>query len=294
MADLLEIYKSKEWKYEDYKSLAVEAKDDIEFIRSSIYNQALSDSDLNLINSPSKDALWNMWADIYAYISWILHSLWIDYEQRLNTAAAAVIPHTAYWYNLKAKEFQYGDSLIVQDGVVKYATINSSNQIVAASAVKENEGKLILKVAKAAVSGLEPLDSNELTSFTGYINSIRDAGVSILIVSQNADLLKLDLTVYYDPIRPLPIFKFLIEKAIKDYLLNLSFDGTFRRTKLVDTLQVIEGVVDVKIHACEATVAYISSPTFNVVDVFYETAAGYMNIDSNYPLSTAITYIANV
>lgn len=294
MDEVLEVYKAGELNYNDYKNLALEAKEDIQFIRTEIYNQVTNDTDLNLVNSSSNDALWEMWADIFAYVSWLLHRLWLIYEQRLNTAAAAVIPHTAYWYSVKAKEFQLGDALTVVDGAIIYPIIDESKRIVAVSAVKENDGKLVLKVAKASASGLEPLDASELSAFDGYIKSIKDAGVSILIVSQNADVLKLELSIYYNPIIPLATIQNNVESAINNYLLNLPFDGIFRRTKLVDALQKIEGVVDINIDVCEASVSYVTTSAFNPVETFYDTVAGYMNIDSNFPLNGSINYISNV
>lgn len=292
--EILNIYKSTEWKYEDYKKLALDSKEDIKAIRAEVYNELDSDPDLGLVNDPSKAALWNLFADIFAFVAYILHKLWTIYEQRLKTAAKAVIPHTPYWYALQAKKFQLGDNLDATNGTVEYPVIDEAKQIITASAVKESGGTLILKVAKAGAGGLVPLTSAELLAFKGYVRSFKDAGVNTLIVSQNPDLLKLELSIYYNPIIPLATLKTNVEAAIVNYVNNLPFDGIFRRTKLVDAIQAVEGIEDVKINTCEATVSYTNSPSFTPVDVFYESIAGYMNIDSNYPLSSGLNFIANV
>lgn len=291
--EVLEVYRSGEWLYEDYKALALASKEDIKAIRADIYNEAITDVDLALTNSPSNTALWNLWADLFAYISWMLHSIWTIYEQRLKTAALAAIPHTAYWYSLKAKEFQLGDNLDATEGIVVYPVIDVLKQIVTASAVKEINGSLVLKVAKGTTT-LEPLSTSELAAFQGYINAVRDAGVNILIVSQNPDLLKVEIAIYYNPIIPIATLTANVEAAVNSYINNLPFDGVFRRTKLIDAIQIVEGVVDVKITVCEASTNYIVTPNFVPIDVFYETVAGYMNIDSNFPLTTQLTFIPNV
>lgn len=292
--EILSVYQSKEWKYEDYKQLAIAAKDDIKEIRGEVYEELETDTDLALVNNPSRTALWNMFADIFSFIAYMLHSNWTIYEQRLQTKAKAVRGHTAYWYSLEAKKFQYGDNLVAINGAVEYPVIDESKQIITASAVKESGGTLILKVAKDGTGGLVPLTSSELSAFKGYVRDFRDGGVNILIVSQNPDLLKTGLSIYYNPIIPLATINTNVEEAISDYINNLPFDGTFRRTKLVDAIQAVEGVEDVKIDLCEASVSYTSTPSFTPIDVFYECVSGYMNIDPNYPLSNGLNFIANV
>jgi hypothetical protein len=218
--EILSTYKSGEFDYEAYKQLAIASKEDIKSIRSDIYDEAISDVDLALVNSPSKTALWNLWADIYAYIAWVLHSLWTIYEQRLKSAALNVIPHTAYWYSQKAKEFQLGDNLDATNGSVVYPVIDEAKQIVTASAVKELGGSLILKVAKDGSGGLVPLSTTELSSFQGYVRNFKDAGVPIVVVSQNPDLLKVGINIFYDPIIPLTTIKTNVEAAIDSYINN--------------------------------------------------------------------------
>lgn len=292
--EILQVYQSTEWKYEDYKKLAIDAKEDIKAIRAEVYDELDTDPDLALVNDPSNVALWNLFADIFAFVAYILHKLWKVYEQRLKTAAKAVIPHNAYWYALQAKKFQLGDILDATNGTVEYPVIDEAKQIITASAVKESGGTLILKVAKSGGVGLVPLTSPELLAFKGYVRSFKDAGVNTLVVSQNPDLLKVELSLYYNPIIPLATLKTNVEAAIVNYVNNLPFDGIFRLTKLVDAIQAVEGIEDVKINTCEATVSYTSSPSFTPVDVFYESIAGYMNIDPNYPLSSGLNFIANV
>ena len=227
-----------------------------------------------------------------------MHGTWIRYEQRLKEAAALAIPHTAFWYAARAKEFQFGDLLQATDGPVQYAVVDTSKRIINAAAVKElvsgAASILIIKVAKESGLQLTALSNAELTAFKGYINSIRDAGVVVQVVSQNADLLKLQLDIYYNAIVPIADIQANVEVAIIKYLKSLPFDGVFRVLSLVDAIQQVEGVVDIKTVLAEATTAYTTTPNYVPIDVFYETVAGYINVDPNFPLTSQINFIANV
>ena len=101
------------------------------------------------------------------------------------------------WYRQKVLEYQHGDSVQVINGVITYNPITPANQIVAAASVKQTPlGQLVVKAAKDDGSGnLVPLSAAELTGLEGYIDEFQDAGVVISVVSQNADVLKLEATV---------------------------------------------------------------------------------------------------
>jgi hypothetical protein len=286
-----EIYISQEWKYEDYKKLAINAKDDIVAIRADIFGQVSNDQDLAALNSTSRTAIWQLIIDVVAFVMWLLHANWIRYEQKLRTAAANAIPHTARWYAQKAKEFQLGDSLTAATGVVVYPVLDISKQIVKQSAVREQNGKLLIKAAKATGANIVPLSAVELMNFEGYMRQISDAGVQIICISAAPDLLQLRLDIYYNAIVSIEQQVFA---AINQYLSALPFDGVFRKTGLVDAIQSVLGVVDVKIIVCEASINYVSAPQFIPVDVYYETIAGYMRIDANFPLVNQLNFIANV
>lgn len=291
----LEVYKAGELNYEDYKQLTIEAKEDVQSIRQEVYDELASDNDLGLLNSPSRTSRWNLVADVVAFISWLLHGTWIRYEKRLKEAAAKAIPHTAFWYATKAKEFQLGDTLDATDGTVVYPVIDPTKQIVKAASVKEvlsgNLSLLIIKVAKESGAQLVALSNAELLAFEGYINTIKDAGVVTQAISQNADLLKLEQDIYYNPIIPLATIRAAVDAAILAYIQNLPFDGVFRVISLEDAIQSVTGVIDINTKVCEISTNYNTNPNFQAVEVFYETFAGYLNIDPNYPLSSQLNFI---
>ena len=286
------LYKSANWKYADYKKLAIEAKDDIQAIRAEIYDEISSDANLSALNSPSRVSIWQLILDLVAFILWVNQAQWELYKAELEQLAANAIPHTALWYANKAKEFQLGDFLNDTNGVVAYPVINLNNRIVKQASVREAGGKLFIKIAKDVSGNLQPLSTAELVSFRGYMNNISDAGVQLEIITANADLLKLEIDVYYDAINN--NINSQTYAAINAYIQGLPFDGVFRRTGLVDALQKVSGVRDVEIKVCEATIAYTSTPQYVPVPVFYDTIAGYLRIDPAFPLSSSVNFIPYV
>lgn len=290
---LEDIYKSGEWTYEEYKSLAIQSKDDIQEIREEIFDEVTTDPLLNDLNSTSSTALFNLWIDIWAFISWLLVTNWTRYEQILNDAARASIPHNVLWYSNRSLEFQLGDTLDATNGPVVYPVIDETKQIIDSASVTETaDGRVIIKVAKDGGTQLVALDPIELLSFQGYINQIKDAGVITQIISQNSDLLKIEADIFYDSIVPITTLQPNVETAINEFLKAIPFDGILRTNDLIAAIRAVEGVTDVDISSLEATINYVTTPIFVDVDVFYETVAGYIKIDANFPLSSQLTYIA--
>lgn len=159
------------------------------------------------------------------------------------------------WYEKIAKAFQYQDGVDyeldidtgryeVEEGeespcrIVKHASAEASNGI----GVK-------LKVAKGETGALSPLGADELTAFETYINRLKPAGVPVTVVNRSADLLALDMAVYYDP---LVFTEASALQKVKDtvtaYLQGVEFNGEFTVMAMVDRLQAVAGIdiVEVK------------------------------------------------
>lgn len=288
-----------QWRtLDDVRSLYLQAKDRIATIYQEVLDEVLGDADLSTLNSASKTAIWRLWAFVCAFQNWLHELLWIRYKDTLNAAAAAAQSHSAPWYKSRALEYQHGDEIEVVNGVVRYPEINLANRIIAVASVVEvpSDGSVIMKVARIDSGNLAPLTTGQLDGFRGYINAVRDAGVRMTIVSQNADVLRLEAVVYYDPSRQsIDAFQPAFEAAVVDYLRNkIGFDGKFRRLKLVDRLQELSGFVDIDINVLQASIAYVSSPNWVDIDLTYTAVAGYIEVDENYPLDVTITYQANV
>ena len=177
-----------------------------------------------------------------------------DVDDKISRAVVASMP----WYYKIARQFQYGDALVFDDATsqFRYPAIDESKQLVRYVAVRDR-GTSIQILASADKDGApEPLSNDVLTAFKQYMNRVKIAGVVLNIRSLPADSIQIRATVQVDPLiiattgarnsdgsRP-------VEAAINAYLRGITYGGTFNKTKLVDAIQGVEGVVDVVLSEC--------------------------------------------
>lgn len=114
-------------------------------------------------------------------------------------------------------------------------------------------------VAKDNAGVPAQLSEDELRAFRAYMTSIKMAGVVIGIKSLPADSLSIQVSVVCSPLVYLPDGtrisdgKKPVEEAIETYLKGITYGGVFNKTKLVDAIQGVDGVLDVVLGACSAT-----------------------------------------
>ncbi len=263
--------------------------------------QPAIDSEQTLLDdlcASSKVADWRLFVYIIAVAIWLHENIWDLFKAEVDSIVESAIPGTSRWYQSVAFIFQYGDALSWIDNKFKYETVDVTKQIIKRSATIETGGVLYIKVAK--LNGNDPvkLDAGELTAFRTYINDIKFAGTNISIISADADRLKLTLNIIYDPLVLASNGSLLtnsaifpVEDAINDYLAGIVWAGTFNLTKLIDAIQVAQGVVDPILTTVEGK-AY--GGIYNIINQNYQSISGYMIIDPDNLLNTTLTYTANV
>lgn len=243
---------------------------------------------LDDLQSDSVVSRWILYLYIHAYNTWILENLMEQQVDELQNIKDTNITGTAQWYSFMAKKFQYGDTLVVDEStnfVPSYDVVNESNYIIGSAATEEVSGKLYIKI-RGLVNDL--LTEDELNAFTAYMNKIKFAGTKIAIQNLASDKLKIVANIVYDGQVLLEDLKDEVENAIIDYIGNIAFDSTFYRNRLIDSIQAINGVIDVEINTLQSRVDSISRFTDIVHN--YKSLSGYMTIDSAYPLSSFLTY----
>ena len=177
-----------------------------------------------------------------------------DVDDKISRAVVASVP----WYYKVARQFQYGDALVFDDTTSqwRYPTIDEKKRLVRYVAVRDR-GTSIQVLASADKDGLpEPLSADVLTAFKQYMNRVKIAGVVLNIRSLPADYIQIRATIQVDPL----IFSTNgtrngeeakpVEDAINAYLRGITYGGTFNKTRLVDAIQAVEGVVDVTLAEC--------------------------------------------
>ncbi len=201
----------------------------------------------------SRVSIENVLCFIMAAVVWTHERLFERHREEVEAYIAQMKPHTLRWWVEKAKLFQKGSTL--PDDSCDYDNTDltdeevASRQIVKFAAATEQKNIVYLKVAKEEGGAKKPLDADELEAFCAYVDEVRDAGVSVEVINEDGCELELNLTIYYDPMILNSDGKHLakgttpVEDAIRQYIENLSFNGEYRNSELIDRLQEVEGVV---------------------------------------------------
>lgn len=185
----------------------------------------------------------------------VLTETWAEeVEAEMAQAVVASVP----WYHQVARAFQYGDGLTLNEATWQYgyAQADESKQVVKYVAVRDR-GTSVEILASGEKDG-EPaaLSEDVLTAFKQYMNRVKIAGVVLNIKSRAADRLTIGATVWVDPLvidtdgRRIADGTRPVDAAVKSYLRNIVYGGTFNKTKLVDAIQAVEGVEDVELGEC--------------------------------------------
>lgn len=248
------------------------------------------------LTTTSKVGIWRLFLWTVAVAIWAHEVLFDRYEAKILDLKYKLITHTPIWWQLRALEFQFGDTLVWNGAQFVYDPIDVSARIVKRSAVVTSSGVVRIKVAKLDGDGLPiPLSGPEITAFTAFANEQAPAGINVIVISADPDLLKVEYTVYYDPLVLAPDGSLLtdpavfpVENAINAHIRNLPFNGVLNLTALTDSVQAAEGVTDPILTTAAAKYGLTAYVT---IDANYIAYAGHMKIDPAFPLSSSITYL---
>jgi len=203
-----------------------------------------------------------------------------DVDDRIATAVVASVP----WYHKMALAFQYGDGLVLDERTQQYAYAeeDESKKVVKYAAVRDNGDRVQILVSGDQSGNPAVLSNDVLTVFKEYMNRVKVAGVVLDITSKESDAISISAKITIDPLilnnrgelhidgsKP-------IETAIEEHLKHITYGGTFNKTKLVDALQGVEGVVDVELGECK---------------YFDEETEGWAAIDGNNYTGGSGSYI---
>lgn len=231
------------------------------FMQDKVIREAydLSQDKTRFADCFSAVSLENLLFYIVAACHYVLESIFEkftqDVEQKISRAVVASIP----WYFDKAKAFQYGDALVLNPRTFgyEYAKVDTSKQRVKYVAVRDRGASIEMLVSTEQDGKPTPLSDDILTAFKHYINAIKIAGVVINVRTRKADELSIAVKVVVDPLKinrqgvDIASSEKVVEHAIENYLADIVYGGTFNKTKLVDAIQRVDGVVDVVLGTCK-------------------------------------------
>jgi hypothetical protein len=270
----------------------------------------LANSVLSGLNN-SKVAIWQLTMYVVAYASWMQESLYDIFKTEVDTLTLNREFGQLPWYVTKAKEFQYGDSLNWIDDHYGYLVIDDTKRIITQAAATVNNGIIILKVAKGEIGSLVKLTSTELQAFTNYFmgsgtasanDGIAPAGTKMQIISDDADLLKMSINIYYDPL-VLDNTGLLLEdvstlpvaEAITNYIQGLPFNSKLRLIDIVTNIKAVAGVDNVVIKYCDAMYGVQAwTDIVSLESQTYTSYAGYFEMNTNNELAGYYDYPTNL
>ena len=247
--------------------------------------------------SVSLVAVWRLFLWVCAIGIWGLENLIDIFKDEVETTIKDNQYGQLRWYPTVAKQFQLGDQLVWDGTKYIYEIIDTDKQIVTQSAATESSGIITLKVAKGDLPNIEPLAVSELTSFIYYMkgtnsatanDGIIPAGVNLIIISSESDLLKFAMDLFYDPLilandgsslenpSENPVYD-----AIYDFINTLPFNSIFKVISLVDAIQAVTGIENVVVHNCDAKSAGAGSFTDVLAETGqqYTTYSGYLRMN---------------
>lgn len=223
----------------------------------------LSDETLRTAYGITEDATWqsrfstvsieNILLYAVASCAYSLEVMFDAFRSDVDEQISRNIVPTVRWYHTQALAFQYGDGLEFDEQTqsFRYPTVDESKQLVKYCAVRDLGGSIRLLVSGDTDGLPSPLSENVLTAFKAYMNSVKIAGVILDIRSLPADSIQISVQVTVDPQQIDATGKRIIdgtypvEEAVNAYLANIVYGGTFNKTKCVDAIQNVEGVLDV-------------------------------------------------
>lgn len=268
----------------------------IETIYSLIIAEKEATAELDALSSTSATSIYRTWAWVTAAVLFTVESMFDLFRAEITTLLQTLKPGTLLWYQALCKEFQFGEALVWLNGKYGYASTVEAALIVKQCSVNEGDRGLVVKIATEIAGELEPLTAPQEAAFTAYLKMRKYAGTKVSIVNSQANKLKIEGTVFYDPLiiaadgvdissgtRP-------VDLAISNYLRSLPFNGRLKITALVDAIQAVEGVYDVSITAAHQ----YGVAAYDPVPVSHIPESGYYKIDTAFPLSGTLTYTANV
>ena len=223
---------------------------------------------------------------VFAAAIWSLEKLFDLHSSEVDARIEQLEPHTLRWYVNKTKSFMYGQKLVPDSDyydlrglsdtdiekarIVKYAVASESNTVVYIKVAREKDGKPC------------PLTQTQEAALKSYINTIKDAGVSVRLRNEEADLIKVSLVVYYDPTLLSPEGISLLDgsrpvfETVKSVITNLPFNGVYRNTDLLKALQALPGIDVVDINSVQ--VKPRTAPSWTNVVGYNRPSSGYYEL----------------
>ena len=246
----------------------------------------------------SKVSIENLLLYIVAVGIYVLEALFAEHKTDVDAAIEATLPHRPKWYRDKVLEFMQGKTLV--EDTDQYDTTDMTEEDIEAARVVKyaaatespDASILTIKVAGEADGERAPLDAETETALLAYLREVKDAGVRIALVNQEADQFRCTVDIYYDAMLTSATVESVCRKAIGQYIQNLPFNGEYTNMALIDALQAVEGVRIAELRSSGVTVS--GNQTETAINARHTPEAGYMKAEEADVTLNMIVYDGQV
>lgn len=253
--------------------------------------------ELNDLSSTSDTALWKLFLYINSMAISVMEQLYDLLKVEVEYIRETTPSNTRGWFVDKLLNFyQYntdsdkGVLKISENFIPYYTTPDEASKIIKFCSVTQTKDsrRINIKVTKAGNDGLPTqLNNNEILSVEEFISGIKGAGLLTNVVSLPADEAVILANVIIDGGYIEADVRAECITAIEDFFKNLStenFTGDVSKTKIIDVIQRVEGVLDVDSTNFKLKCRANGQTNYEDVEVFYSTLAGYIFLDTNQTL----------
>jgi hypothetical protein len=228
--------------------------------------------------STSNQAEWKIWTWVLASAIRMFQVLQAAFISTINSMLVSSATGSKAWYASTIKNFELNNTLVVlPNGEAGYEISNPANRIVTHVAIIEDleNNKVLVKVAKTVDNITTALTEYERLMLFNYIESIKILGTYIELNSNLPDLIKYNITVYYDIAFDEATVQQSIIAALDNYRKSIDFNAIIYKQKFIDIFMHVPGVVTVNLNTLSAKID--GSETWTAIAVQYQLNAGYFN-----------------
>ncbi len=268
----------------------------IDEIKQSILDKKDEYQSLDDLNSTSKVAIYNLMAFIVATVIWTVYQFHELYKKEVDEKIKAQKVYSLLWFRDQALAYRHGHPLVKDGYYLIYDDEGYTDDeiedamVVKRAAVIELEINqrtiLFIKVATEENDDLAKLTQAQIDGLTEYFKRIKPAGTKLEVFSDKADELRLEIDFFYDPQVLTQNGERIdgsdnepVQKAIRNYLKNLRFNGEFSISALEDILQDLPECSDREAYIRVAEANFQNPANWQSIDDVFTANSGYMEVD---------------
>lgn len=238
-------------------------------IIQNLFDAKESNSELALLTSTSKTAIWRQIMEAVAFVIFNFQEAVRMHMEEIDTKIREQKVPSLRWYRNLALRFQYGFDLIAESDEFRpeyYDPITGNwivanedkieeSKIIKYAAVTRNvtNGKVRISMKIAGENIDDAISDEKAIAFKKYIEETQATGDNIVIVNYTPDILKINFKIAYNPLVLMENGQsillgnvFPVAEAIKKFMKNLPFDGELSVQKLEAAILAVEGVNDLQ------------------------------------------------